>query len=79
MWSAGFWARTAERVVSSAVGGLLGALGTTTLVQDVDWRIALGTAGAAALVAFCKALVARSVGDPEDPALLPAGVGSNAP
>lgn len=50
-----FWFGLADRVISTAAQAALGALGTTALIHQVDWRIVAGTAAMASLVAVLKA------------------------
>lgn len=68
-----FWRDTTERVVASAAGGALAALGADAVdVLQVDGLAVLGVAGGAALVSLLKALVASRIGSPSSASLDPA-------
>lgn len=70
MYPKEFWADTLERVVSTAAQAAIAAIGTTALVQDLNWVIVGGTAGSAALLSLLKALAAGRRGDPGNASLL---------
>ncbi|MFF1695650.1 holin [Streptomyces sp. NPDC058257] len=63
MWTAGFWKATAERALRTFAQSLAAVLiaGATTLL-DVDWKVALATAGMATLLAVLTAVGAANVG-----------------
>lgn len=60
--SAAFWADVAERAVSTAVQGAIGAIGAAALIEEVDWKVVVSTAGLAALLSILKSLAAVNVG-----------------
>ena len=70
MFTKKFLLNTAERVVMTAAQAAAGALGTTALIQGVDWRVVGGTAATAALLSFLKCLYARNVGDKDSASLV---------
>lgn len=59
-----FWADTAERVVRTAAQAAIAAIGTTAVVQEVDWAVVGGTTLTASILAFLTALAAKGAGDP---------------
>lgn len=72
MWTKTYWRDLVERVISSAAGGGLAALGGGAVdLWTVDLRLVTGMAGGAALVSALKCLTAAAVGDPASAALLP--------
>ena len=64
-----YLAKLAERVVWTAIQASLGVV--TVVVTDLPpvWAPVIAT-----LLAVVKGFVARKIGDPQDPATLPAGV-----
>lgn len=52
--SATFWEGLAERAISTFAQSLVGAFGVGTSIFGLDWRGALGIAGAATLVSILK-------------------------
>lgn len=51
------WLRAmAVRAVKTAAQSFIGACGTTMIIQELDWRVALGTTAMAALLSFCTSL-----------------------
>lgn len=61
----GSWARdTLERVIRTAAQTAIAAIGTTAVVQDVNWEIVGGTVLTASILAFLTALAAKGAGDP---------------
>lgn len=58
MWSAAFWKATAERVISSAAGGMLAGWAVASSLPA-----ALTAGGIAAAVSLLKALIAAGTGD----------------
>lgn len=60
-----------ERMVSSAAGAALAAIGADAVnLLQVDYRQVVGLAAGAAVVSLLKGLAARRVGDHESAALL---------
>jgi hypothetical protein len=60
MWTKDFWKALAERAISTAAETLLATVGVGTIaLQAVDWPLALGIAGTAALASALKCLVVR--------------------
>lgn len=51
-----FWEGLAERGISTFAQSLVGAFGVGTSIFGLDWKGALGIAGAAALVSILKSL-----------------------
>jgi tetrahydromethanopterin S-methyltransferase subunit C len=71
MFTRAFWKDTVERVVASAAGGALTALGLDVVnVLDTDWKVVVGSAAGTGLVSLLKALVARNVNDPQSASLI---------
>lgn len=52
--SATFWEGLAERAISTFAQSLVGAFGVGTSIFGLDWKGALGIAGAAALTSVLK-------------------------
>lgn len=52
--SATFWEGLAERAISTFAQSLVGAFGVGTSIFGLDWKGALGIAGAATLVSILK-------------------------
>lgn len=52
--SATFWEGLAERAISTFAQSLVGAFGVGTSIFGLDWKGALGIAGAATLVSVLK-------------------------
>lgn len=44
------------RAIKTAAQAFLGACGTTAVIQEIDWRVVLGTAAMAALLSFVTSL-----------------------
>lgn len=44
------------RAVKTAAQAFIGACGTTAVIQDIDWRVVLGTTAMAALLSFVTSL-----------------------
>lgn len=71
MFTRSFWKDTVERVVSSAAGGVLTALGMDWVdVLNADWEILVGAGVGTGLVSLLKALVASKVNDPDSASLV---------
>jgi hypothetical protein len=70
MFTKKFWMDTVERVVSTTAQAAAGAIGTTAVIQGVDWRVVGGTAATAALLSLLKALYASRRGDPNSASLV---------
>lgn len=71
MFTRAFWKDAAERVVSSAAGGALTALGLDMVnVLEVDAKAVFGAAVGTGLVSLLKALVAKRVNDPDSASLV---------
>lgn len=68
MWTAKFWKDLGERMVASAAGGALAAVGIDGFTLDAK-HVLIG-AGIAALVSFLKGLIATQKGDPTSPSLV---------
>lgn len=63
IWSAVFWAATAERAIRTAAQAALGALGANVLtdVRGVNWVFVASVAGLAALVSILMAVATGAV------------------
>jgi hypothetical protein len=71
IWTRTFWKDTAERVVASAAGGVLTALGMDAVdILDVDWKVLVGAGVGTGFVSLLKALVASKVNDPQSASLV---------
>jgi hypothetical protein len=71
VFTRGFWKDTAERVIASAAGGVLTAIGLDVVdILDADWKVIVGSALGTGLVSLCKALAAREINDPESASLV---------
>lgn len=65
MWNSKFWKDATERVIRTAAQAAIGALGTTAVIQEVDWRIVGGTTAVAAITSLLMAIAAGSTGNPD--------------
>ncbi len=63
MWTKKFWLDTAERLIRTAAQAAVGAIGTTAVIQEVDWAVVGGTTAVATVLAFFMALAAPGVSD----------------
>lgn len=54
---------TLERTIGTFCEALLGAIAACSMLGDIDWVMALSTAGLAALVTVLKCIVAKTKGD----------------
>lgn len=71
MFTRAFWKDTTERVIASAAGGVLTAIGLDVInILDADWQTLVGAGLGTGLVSFLKALVASKVNDPESASLV---------
>ena len=61
--SKAFWVATAERVIGTAGATFLAAIGSTALIEQVDWRVIASTVALAAVLTLVKALVAATTTD----------------
>ena len=64
-----FWADTAERVLRTAAQAAIGAIGTTAVIQEVNWEVVGGTTAVAALTSLLMCLGAKAVNDPDSASL----------
>ena len=69
--SATFWEGLAERAISTFAQSLVGAFGVGTSLFGLDWKGALGIAGAAALASVLKSF---SLPEETDRAVASAGL-----
>lgn len=69
--SATFWEGLAERAISTFAQSLVGAFGVGTSIFGLDWKGALGIAGAATLVSILKSF---SLPEETDRAVASAGL-----
>lgn len=68
MFTRRFWLDTVERCVRTAAQAAIGAVGTTAVIQEVDWQIVGGTTALATLTAFLLAVAAGASGSGDDDA-----------
>lgn len=61
--TASFWEGLVERSLSTTAQAALGAIGTTSLLTEVDWRVVTGTAALAGLTSVLKAFAFPDVTD----------------
>ncbi len=66
MWTSKFWKDAVERVIRTAAQAAVGAIGTTAVVQEVDWRIVGGTTAVAAVASLLMAIAGGAKGNPDD-------------
>lgn len=60
-----FWADAIERVIRTAAQSAIAAIGTTAVVQEINWKVVAGTTGVSALLALLTAFAAKGSGDPD--------------
>lgn len=53
-----FWVDTLERMVRTAAQAFIASIGTTALIQEVQWDIVGGTTALATVLSFATALAA---------------------
>lgn len=61
---------TLERSLATFAEAMVGCIGATAMIGDVDWVVALSTAGLATLVTFLKCIVAKCNGDKNSASLI---------
>lgn len=59
-----------ERSIATFAEAMLGCIGATAMIGDVDWVVALSTAGLATLVTVLKCIVAKCNGDKNSASLV---------
>lgn len=59
-----------ERVVCTFAETMLGVIGTTSLIGDVNWGVALSASALASFVALLKCFVAKGKGNANSPSLV---------
>jgi hypothetical protein len=75
MASRSFKIKTAERMFWAGVNAALGFLSIELVEEFTGWEIPVGWVPVlASAISLIKSKVARKIGDPNDPATLPAGV-----
>lgn len=57
IYTKAFWKDTAERVLYTAIEGLLGAITGTSMITGLDWRIVAATTATAALATLLKCIL----------------------
>ena len=60
--SRAFWAATVERAVRTAAQTAIATIGTTALIEEVDWAVVGSTTGLAVVLAVLTAVAAGSRG-----------------
>ena len=68
MYTRRFWLDTAERCVRTAAQVAAGVIGTTAVIQEVDWGIVAGTTATATLLSLLMALAAGASSSGNDDA-----------
>lgn len=61
---------TLERCLGTFCESLIGSIGATALIGDVDWIMALSVAGLATLVCVLKCVAAKTKGDSNSASLV---------
>lgn len=59
-----------ERVVCTFAETMLGVIGTTSLIGDVNWGVALSASALASLVSLLKCFIAKGKGNSNSPSLV---------
>lgn len=61
-----FWGDTVERVIRTAAQTAIGAIGTTAVLQSVDWGVVGGTVATASILSLLMSLAGGSTGSEDD-------------
>lgn len=70
LWSKKFWIDAIERTLSTSAVIAAATIGTTALVQNVNWAIVGGTTASAAVLTLLKCVGASRVGDSSSASLV---------
>ena len=62
IWSAPFWKAAAERAIKTAAQAAIATIGTTALLEQVDWLIVASTVATATILSVLTS-VASAAGD----------------
>lgn len=73
MFTVMFWRSTAERAVKTAAQSAVAAIGTTAVVQSLDWAVVGGTSAVATLLSVLSSIASASVGDEGSPSAIESG------
>jgi hypothetical protein len=65
-----FWKDAAERAVKTAAQAAIGAIGTTALIQSIDWSIVGGTVGIATVLSVLSSIGSSAVAEPDSASLV---------
>lgn len=72
MWTRTFWKSTAERVIGTAAAAAIPTFVGTSL-WGIDYQVAAGISGAAAVFTVLKCLVSATIGDKGTPSFIKGG------
>lgn len=72
MWTKIFWKSTAERTIGTAAAVAIPTFAGTSL-WGIDYQVALGISGAAAVMTVLKCLVSATIGDKGTPSFVKDG------
>lgn len=62
--SGAFWLAVLERAIKTAAQSALATIGTTALLQDLDWTIVAGATALATLASVLTSIASAEVGTP---------------
>jgi hypothetical protein len=66
MWTTKFWKDAIERVIRTAAATAAASIGTTAVIQDVDWDVVGGTTATASILTLLLALAAGAKANPDN-------------
>ena len=64
MFTGKFWRDAAERAIRTAAQSAIAAIGTTAVVQDINWEIVGGTTLTATLLSLLMSIAAGTTANP---------------
>lgn len=66
MWNSKFWKDAIERVIRTVAQTAVATIGTTAVIQEVQWDLVVGASALSGLLALLMAIAAGATGNPDD-------------